>query len=109
MHSQGPPSVANVFLFLAGALLGFSVLGLIAQGPLGGARSIERREKRILAGMLDWAAVGAAVGVVALLAPIHGWVAWPLASFSATLVFLFVAGVQLAVIAATDRRRRERR
>jgi len=104
MRSHGPPSVGDVFLFLAGALLAFAALGLVAHGPLSDASSIDRKQDRILAGMLDWAAVGAAVGSAALLAQIHAWVAWPLCSSAATLVFLLGAGLQLAVIAVRRQR-----
>jgi hypothetical protein len=99
---RGKPSVGDVFLFLAGAVLGFSVLGLLAQGPLANRRSIDRRRDRVIAGALDWAAVGAAVGVVALLAKVHGWLAWPLGSFVGTLVYLAGAGLQLGVVAANQ-------
>ena len=102
MDSHGRPSVGDVFLFLAGAVLGFGTLGLLAHGPLANRRSIDRRRDRVLAGALDWAAVGAAVGVVALLAGVHGWVAWPLASFIGTVVYLVGAGLQLGLVAARD-------
>ena len=97
MHSHGPPAVGEVFLFALGALVGFGLLGLLATGPLSNTRPIERRRSRIVAGMLDWAAVGVSLGAVALLAEIHGAVAWPLGSFAATLIFLLIAGVQLAM------------
>jgi len=100
---RGKPSVGDVFLFLAGAVLGFSTLGLLAQGPLANRRSIDRRRDRVIAGALDWAAVGAAVGIVALLANVHGWVAWPLGSFVGTLVYLAGAGLQLGLVAANQR------
>jgi len=99
---RGKPSVGDVFLFLAGAVLGFSTLGLLAQGPLANRRSIDRGRDRVIAGALDWAAVGAAVGVVALLGRIHGWVAWPLGSFVGTFVYLVGAGLQLGLVAARD-------
>jgi hypothetical protein len=99
---RGKPSVGDVFLFLAGAVLGFSTLGLLAQGPLANRRSIDRRRDRVIAGALDWAAVGAAVGIVALLANVHGWVAWPLGSFVGTLVYLAGAGLQLGLVAANQ-------
>ncbi len=103
MRSHGPPSVGEVFLFIAGALLGFGFLGLLARGPLGNTRTIERGKDRVLAGMLNWVAVGASVGSVALLAQIDSWIAWPLGSFSATVVFLVAAAIQLGVSAARHR------
>ncbi|HUA46959.1 MAG TPA: hypothetical protein VMA77_17130 [Solirubrobacteraceae bacterium] len=96
---RGKPSVADVFLFLAGAVLGFSALGMLAQGPLANRRSIDSRRDRVIAGALDWAAVGAAVGAVALLGRIHDWAAWPLGSFVGTFVYLAGAGLQLGLVA----------
>jgi hypothetical protein len=108
IHAHGTPTVGDVFLFLAGALLGFGFVGLLAQGPLSTAGAIDRRHDRVLAGMLDWAAVGAAVGSVALLAQIHSGVAWPLGAFSATVIFLVVSAIQLAVSAVGHRPGRDR-
>jgi hypothetical protein len=48
--------------------------------------------------ILHWFAIGAAVGVVALIADIPSWVAWPLAMFAATTVNLLGASLQLAVV-----------
>lgn len=99
MHSHGAPSLGDVFLFLAGALIGFAGLGLLAQGPLASPSTIDARSARIMAGALDMAAVGCAVGAAALTAMLHGWVAWPLGSLTATVVYLLGAAVQLAVAA----------
>jgi hypothetical protein len=54
----------------------------------------------LVAGILHWFAVGAAVGAAALVALIPGWVAWPLASLSATLMYLIGASAQLALVAS---------
>ncbi len=102
IDAHGKPSVGAVFLFLAGAVFGFTALGLLAQGPLANRRSIGGRRNRIIAGALDWIAVGAAVGAVALLAKTPGWVAWPLGSFAATFIYLVGAGLQLALVVAGD-------
>lgn len=99
---RGKPSVGDVFMFLAGAVLGFSALGLLAQGPLAKRRTIDRRRDRVIAGALDWAAVGAAVGAVALVAKVPGWVAWPLGSFVGTVLYLAGAGLQLGLVAANE-------
>jgi hypothetical protein len=102
IDAHGKPSVAEVFLFLAGAVCAFAALGLLAQGPLAIPKSIDKRRERIIAGALDLLAVGAAVGAVALLAQIGGWIAWPLGSFAATVTYLVGAGLQLALAAGSD-------
>jgi hypothetical protein len=87
-----------VFAFLAGALTGFVVMALLAQGALTRVDSLERAPDRVLAGALHWLAAGAAVAASALIAQIHGWEAWPLGSFAATCIYILGASIQLALI-----------
>jgi hypothetical protein len=100
MHHHGTPRVHDVFAFAGGALGGFTVLGLFASRGSGRWDQIDRADDRVLTGMLHWFAVGAAIGAAALLAEIHGWVAWPLASFAATALYILVASLQLALLTA---------
>ena len=104
MHSHGTPSVADVFGFLAGALTGFGLMGLLARGGLTRAEPHEHAPDRVLAGAMHWLAAGAAVGAAALVARIGGWEAWPLAAFAATAIYILGASVQLALVT----RRRDR-
>jgi hypothetical protein len=99
MHYRGTPSVFDAFVFLAGALSGFGVVALSARGALDQTEPLGRATDRVVAGTLHWFAVGGAVGSVALLGRIDRWVAWPLASFAATAIYLVAASIQLAVIA----------
>ena len=104
MHSHGTPSVADVFAFLAGALTGFGLMGLLAQGGLTRGEANEPAPDRVLAGAMHWLVAGAAVGAAALVARIGGWEAWPLAAFTATAIYILGASVQLALVT----RRRDR-
>ena len=88
LRSRGVPSVAEVFAFLAGALVGFGVMGLAAQDAVARMESLDHAPDRVLAGALHWLGEGAAVGAAALLAEIHGWEAWPLGSFAATSIYI---------------------
>ena len=86
---------------MAGALSGFGVTALLARGALARMESLDDAADRVVAGVLHWLAVAAAVGAVALLAAeIHGWEAWPLGAFAATALYIVTASVQLAVVAA---------
>lgn len=96
------PSVGDAFLFAGGALLGFGLLGSVAQHELSRREPSYRGRERVLAGVLNWLSVGAAVGAVALLAQIPGWVVWPLASFTATVAYLSVLALQLVLVATRD-------
>jgi hypothetical protein len=66
---------------------------------IGHAQPIERRQARVLAGRLDWVALGVVVGAVYTISAIHGWVAWLLGPFAATILYLVIASLQLAVLA----------
>jgi hypothetical protein len=98
LGSHGIPSVAEVFAFLAGALTGFGVMALAAHGALTRTEPLDRAPDRVIAGALHWLAAGAAVGSAALLSELHGWEAWPLASFAATTVYILGASLQLALV-----------
>jgi hypothetical protein len=105
MHDHGTPNAYDVFAFAAGALAGFGLLGLLAHGALRRSDQLDNGPDRVLTGMFHWFAVGGAIGAAALLAEIHGRVAWPLAAFAATAVYLLGASVQLAFVAARTRGR----
>jgi hypothetical protein len=95
MRSHGTPSVAETFIFVAGAITGFSLLALITEESRGPGSRSEQRWDRLRAGVLDWLAVGAAMGAVSLLAEIHGWVPWLVAPLTATVLYLVLGSLQL--------------
>jgi hypothetical protein len=103
LASRGKPTVGEVFLFIAGALAGFGILGGFIIGRLAEQTTSYRGRDRVIAGAFDWIAVGAAVGAAALIAQIAGWVAWPLAAFAATALYFSAFGLQLAFVALTRR------
>jgi hypothetical protein len=105
MRGHGTPNVGEVFAFVAGALTGFAALALLARGTLTRIESLDDAGDRVLAGVLHWLAVGAAVGAVAVLAELHGWTAWPLGSFAATTIYLLGASAQLTLVSAWRTRR----
>jgi len=101
--SLGAPTVAEVLAFAAGALAGFGFVARLAHGTLGQVELVEDATDRVVAGSLHLTAVGGAIGIVALIAQLGSWPAWPLGSFVATTFYLLVGGLQLAAVA---RRRR---
>jgi len=103
IRSHGTPSVGEVFVFITGALIGFDFLGLVSSGALERRESLGRRRDRVLAAALDWSAVGAAVGAVALLAEVRGWVPWLVGPLVATLAYILTAALQLALVTAGHR------
>ena len=107
LHFRGSPRPGEIWSFIAGAIVGFSVAGLIARAETQKSSPIESASARVVAGLLDWFAIGAAVGAAALLAQVHGWFAWPLASCAATAIYLVIASAQLATVALGEARRDE--
>lgn len=105
LRSHGTPHVAEVFAFVADALTGFGLMAVLARGALAQMESLDAPADRVWTGALHWLAVGVAVGAVALLAEVHGWEAWPLGSFAATVLYIVAASLQLAVVAARRKRR----
>lgn len=105
IHYHGFPKVGDVFLFLTGALLGFALVGAFAHGALRTRVPITPGRGHVLTGLLHWFATGLAVGSVALVATVPGWIAWSLGSLIATSVYLVGASVQLAVVTAMRRAR----
>ena len=101
--SRGKLAVGDVFLFIAGALTAFGILGALVQREHGTRETIDRDRDRVLAGVFDWLSVGGAVGVATLIAQIPSWVAWPLAAFIATIVYFAAFGLQLALVALRRR------
>jgi hypothetical protein len=104
IHFRHSPDVAEIFLFAAGALTGFALLGLRARPILQSSGSIEGPGDRVVTGALHWFSVGVAVGAVALVAEIPSWVAWPLGSLTATTLFLLCSSLQLAFVAGRSQK-----
>ena len=103
IHFRGAPNVGDVFLFIAGALAGFTAVALLAHRPLRITSPMEPGREGVLAGLLHWFSVGVAVGAVALIAQIGSWAAWPLSMFGATSLYLTGAALELAAVSARQR------
>ena len=100
------PAPREAFIFAAGAIAGFYLIGqlleLVTTGTAGPIKPINRCKDRVLAGLFDWVAVGAALGAVSLLHDIHGWLPWLVGPLAATALYLLIASVQLAAVAARE-------
>jgi hypothetical protein len=107
VRSLGAPTTADAFLFAAGAIAGFSLVGQLLEPrsaeTLGPTTPNNRYANRVLAGMFDWIAVGAALGAVSLLGHIHTWLPWLVGPLAATVLYLLIASMQLAAVTFRDR------
>ena len=100
IHFHGAPDVGDVFLFAAGALVGFALVGALAHGALRDTEPLPPGRSHVVAGTLHWFSVGVAIGSVSLVAEVPSEVAWSLGSLMATALYLLGASLQLAVLAA---------
>jgi hypothetical protein len=102
MHRHGSPKPGLVFLFAAGAVAGFAVLATVAHAAAVEPLQPQARDL-LVTGVAHVVAVGAAIGAATLVAPLPGGVAWPLAAFLATAVYLALVSLELLVAARTRR------
>lgn len=96
VRHRGLPSTAEVFLFMAGAVVAYAALGGLVRAvrgvPFDPGPGVLRRT-----GMLHLIAVGGALGAATLVALIPSAVAWPLGSFAATATYLGLATLELLI------------
>lgn len=108
IHFHGAPNVAQVVGFAGGAVLGFTLLGLLGHRLLARAKPLPPGRARVIAGMLEWISVGTAVASAAVLGPIDHWIAWPATSCAVTMLLMSVNSVLLAFVVKTPARRGQR-
>lgn len=97
IHAHGPPGVALILLFVAGAAAAYGLLKVAAHGASAAPQLQLSGSPRLLrAGAIHLGAIGSALGAAALVALISSGVAWPLGGFAATAVYLGVSAVEMA-------------
>jgi hypothetical protein len=95
-NKQGGPDVIQIIVFVVGAMLGFATLAAIAERRgLGRAPTQLGRREYIHAGMIHVFAIGAALASAILIALIPGLLAWGLAAFAATVLYLTITSLEL--------------
>lgn len=95
-HGHGKPNVGQAYLFLLGAVGGFTAVALLAVRSTPHGLQSESVDL-IRTGAINALALGASLGATALVAMIPGVAAWPVGSFAATTVYLLVASIELAL------------
>jgi hypothetical protein len=100
VHFHGPPAVGLLFLFATGAAAAYGMLKLLsrrAAAPVG--LQLGASPHPVRAGVIHVAAINLAIGsamIAGLLLPAAA--AWPLAALFATLIYLSVVGLEMALI-----------
>lgn len=97
--SRGKPHAGDVFLGALGVVVAYGALqslGRRADEPA--HEQLGSADRPILGGTGHVLAIGGALGAAALLAEISSWLAWPVAFFGSTTVYLVVSGMTLGVL-----------
>lgn len=95
-HAQRElPSAVDALLLLAGAALGFGIVGAYAFGSINGVLAPGTRADVRVWGGMHFPSVGLSIGLTtALTVMIHGPLLWLLVGFTATAMYLLVIGGQ---------------
>jgi len=95
---SGRQSVVDVFLFLAGAGVAFTATELVASKGFKITDYSEPEEVVLIATSFNLFSMSCAVALGSLVGwLLSGWIAWFLGSFAATISYLIVVGVEMAV------------
>lgn len=98
-RAQGTPSVGSIFLFAAGAVAAYGAIRLLTWGTEEEAeRSLTRSPHLIRAGAIHVIAMALAIGSAVLIAELQSDVAWLLAPLVATLAYLGVSSMEIALV-----------
>lgn len=100
IHFQGPPDLLDIALFAGGGVAAFALLAALLHPAAQGTTPLPPGPSSLVAGSVDFLAVGLAVGAAGLVALIPARPAWVLVSFVATALYLLIASLQLALAAA---------
>lgn len=98
IHLHGMPDVGDAALFVAGAVGGFTLVELVATRAFRRIPDPPGARGLTVAGALHFLSAGLAFGSAMLAGvAIGAAVVWPVAAFALTVVYLFLAGVQVTL------------
>lgn len=101
----GRPGVVQVLLLVAGAVAAFLLVEAVAYRTLRPHRAESPEPPRALWGSAHWIAAGVAIALAWALDRLIGTsVAWPLAGFAATAVFLLLQAGEALLAARLEQR-----
>ena len=102
----GAPGIPQLFLFVAGAGLGFVLIEAAASHGFKDAIRGDRREVVVIGSAINLISISSALGAAVLVGYLWPWwVAWLAAPLLATVVYLGVNGLEMALARGAERRR----
>jgi hypothetical protein len=100
-HARGIPNTGDALLFLVGAVGGFALVGVASFGRLTARVEIDARQPALWAGF-HVLSVGVAIGATTPIAHLlEDRGAWAIGGFAATLSYLVLLALQLALATET--------
>jgi uncharacterized YccA/Bax inhibitor family protein len=100
-HARGIPNTGDALLFLVGAVGGFALVGVASFGRLTARVEIDARQPALWAGF-HVLSVGVAIGATTAIAHLlEDRGAWAIGGFAATLSYLVLLALQLALATET--------
>ena len=106
---KGSPGVAEIFLFAAGAIAGFALVEAIVTGGFRHGLEDEPTEVKALGGSISVLSVGGALAGTLGIGTLLGTAAWPLGSFTATVLYLCFYALEISIAEWLRRQARTRR
>lgn len=101
-HASGVPGALDALLFMAGAVLGFALVGVLAFGSVRQTMAHETR-RAALWGSFHFLSVGSAIGAASVAAwMLHGQLLWCVGSFLSTTTYLLVLALQFTMTSSRD-------
>lgn len=96
-HTRGTPDTVDALVFMAGAVLAFALVSVLAFGSLRPG-SVPQQSPPAVLGSFHFVSVGFAIGVATLVAhTVQSFIVWPLASFSTTVIYMLVLAGEVAL------------
>ena len=96
---HGKASPGSIYLFAGGAVVAYGLLKLLTwETQQEAEKPLPRSPHPVRAGIMHIAAIAVAIGAALAAAQIHGEVAWFVAPFLATLLYLSGSSVEVALV-----------
>jgi len=105
-HLGGPPDLAGIYAFLAGAALAFAVLSAAASKLFRENLSSEPSKVIALSSAFGFVSIGLGVSVSVFVGWLStGWYAWLASGFASTATYILLVGVEVVLAEHIERGR----
>jgi hypothetical protein len=104
--SIGSPSVGNIFMFAAGAVISVMLIDAIVSGGFRNKMRGDPSDVVALGAALEIFSAGAGIGAAAIAGALLGsWVGWTAGGSAAAATFVLISGIEMAMARAVQEER----